>query len=82
MADALGNNILVVIIPLYVYKLAQVDQSVPTSILTGILISSYDFIVAFFQASMGILINRFPRRKLFIKERIFVMHSPSLLAGV
>lgn len=63
MADAVGNSILFIIIPLYVVQIPTNHLHLPTSILVGILISVYGFIIAFFQPFMGALSDRLNMRK-------------------
>lgn len=66
MADAMGNSILFILIPLYVAKLPKeyIHFSVP--VLVGILISVYGFINAFSQPLMGALSDKLNRRKLLV----------------
>lgn len=67
MADAMGNSILFIIIPLYVAKLPEVFFHLPVPVQVGLLISLYGFINSFLQPVMGALADRFGRRKIFIQ---------------
>jgi len=58
MADAMGNSILVVIIPLYVAELAYTASGIPESLLVGILISIYGLVFTFFQPLYLIALER------------------------
>lgn len=71
LADAMGNSLLVVIIPLYVSKLAT--PSMPESILVGLLISVYGFVFTLLQPFTGAMSDRFDRRKIFILLGLLVM---------
>lgn len=71
LADAMGNSLLVVIIPLYVGKIAA--PSLPESILTGLLISIYGFVFTIFQPFTGAFSDRLDRRKVFILSGLVVM---------
>ncbi len=66
MADAMGNSILFILIPLYVAKLPKeyIHFSVP--VLIGILISVYGFINSFCQPLMGALSDKLNKRKVLI----------------
>lgn len=67
MADAIGNSILFIIIPLYVAKLPDVYFNLPLTVLVGILISAYGLILALFQPLMGALSDKLGKRKLLIQ---------------
>jgi MFS family permease len=71
LADAMGNSLLVVIIPLYVGKLAT--PSMPESILVGLLISVYGLVFTLLQPFTGAMSDRFDRRKIFILLGLLVM---------
>lgn len=67
MADAIGNSILFIIIPLYVAKLPSVYFHFPIPVLVGVLISVYGFISAFSQPLMGALSDKIGKRKILIQ---------------
>ena len=66
MADAMGNSILFILIPLYVAELPKeyIHFSVP--LLVGVLIAVYGLVNSFCQPLMGALSDRLNRRKLLI----------------
>ncbi|TYP93859.1 putative arabinose efflux permease, MFS family [Fodinibius salinus] len=67
MADAMGNSILFILIPLYVAKLPSNFVDFPVPILVGILISLFGFIAAIFQPVMGALSDKLNMRKKLIQ---------------
>ena len=67
MADAIGNSILFIVIPLYVVKLPKVFFHFPTPVLVGILISLYGFISALCQPIVGALSDKIGKRKILIQ---------------
>jgi MFS family permease len=67
MADAIGNSILFIIIPLYVAKLPKEYIHFPIPVLVGILLSLYGFISALLQPVMGALSDRIGKRKILIQ---------------
>lgn len=67
MADAMGNSILFLLIPLYVAKLPQEHIHLAIPILIGLLISLFGFITSIFQPLMGALTDKLNRRKLLIQ---------------
>jgi MFS family permease len=71
LADAMGNSLLVVIIPLYVSKLSS--ASIPESLLIGLLISVYGFVFTVLQPFTGAVSDRLDRRKIFILSGLLVM---------
>ncbi|MEJ2011417.1 MAG: MFS transporter [Anaerolineales bacterium] len=80
--DAMGNSILIVVIPLYVAKLPGPD--LPESFLVGLLISAYGIIFTFAQPFTGSWSDRLGRRKIFIQAGLFLMLVSTLayiLAG-
>lgn len=78
MADAMGNSILFILIPLYVAKLPKehVDFAIP--ILVGILISLFGFITAIFQPLMGALSDKLNKRKALIQVGLILIGSSTL----
>lgn len=67
MADAMGNSILFILIPLYVAKLPSEHLNFAVPVLVGILISLFGFITAIFQPLMGALSDKLNRRKALIQ---------------
>ncbi len=67
LADALGNSILFIVIPLYVARLPHPAFKVPVPVLVGILISIYGLINSLLQPLTGALCDRFGRHKQFIQ---------------
>lgn len=78
-ADALGNSILFIIIPLYVASLPSPWFDMPESILVGLLVGMYGFTMAFFQPLMGALTDRISRRKPFIQIGLVLMGLGTVL---
>lgn len=78
MADAMGNSILFILIPLYVAKLPKehIDLAVP--VLVGILISLFGFIAAVFQPLMGALSDKLNKRKALIQTGLFLIATSTL----
>jgi MFS family permease len=84
LADALGNSLLFVVIPLYVSSLPSpwLPWSEPAR--AGLLISFYGFVNAFLQPFTGALSDRVGKRKLFIQLGLILMGIGTLcfvLAG-
>jgi len=67
LADAMGNSILFIIIPIYIARLPHEVIQYPIPVMVGILISIYGFVVAFFQPVMGALADYLGRRKILIQ---------------
>jgi MFS family permease len=67
MADALGNSMLIITIPLYVIEVAHPGWSIPNTILIGVLIATYGLVYAIVQPLSGRLIDALQRRKVFIQ---------------
>jgi MFS family permease len=67
MADAVGNSILFIIIPLYVAKLPKEYFHFPIPVLVGVLISIYGFVSATLQPVMGAFSDKIGRRKILIQ---------------
>lgn len=66
LADALGNSILFIVIPLYVVRLPAPWFPLPEPVLVGLLISLYGLVNSVLQPIMGALSDRMSRRKPFI----------------
>jgi MFS family permease len=75
-ADAMGNSILIVVIPLYVAKLP--GPNLPDSLLVGLLISAYGIIFTFAQPLTGSFSDRLGRRKIFIQFGLILMTISTL----
>ena len=67
MADAMGNSILFVLIPLYVAKLPKEHFGFAVPVLVGLLISLFGFITSIFQPLMGALSDKLNKRKILIQ---------------
>lgn len=67
MADAMGNSILFILIPLYVAKLGGLYFNFPVPVLVGILISVYGFVSALVQPVMGAVADHIGRYKILIQ---------------
>jgi MFS family permease len=76
MADAIGNSLLFVVIPLYVKKQATID--IPLPILVGLLISGYGFSAAILQPFMGSFSDRFGHNKRFIQLGLLLLGGATL----
>jgi MFS family permease len=66
MADAMGNSILFIILPLYVAKIPTEYLHFPLPILVGILLGLYGLVNSVLQPLMGALSDRLGRRKALI----------------
>ncbi len=78
LADAVGNSILFIIIPLYVVKLPSPWFSLPEPVLVGLLISLYGLVNSVLQPFMGALADRVSRRKPIIQAGLFLMGAGTL----
>lgn len=84
LADAMGNSILFIVIPLYVVKLPEVYFHLPVPVLVGLLLSLYGFVNSALQPLMGALVDRLNRRKLMIQLGLALVGAGTLsfmLAG-
>jgi MFS family permease len=79
MADAIGNSILFILIPLYVAKIPELYFHLPKPILVGILISIYGFVNSLFQPLMGAITDKIGRRKLLIQIGLVIIGTCTLL---
>jgi len=73
LADGVGNSILFVIIPLYVYQLPDKSFALPLPLLVGVLISAHGFAVGLLQPFTGALADRLGRYKLSIVVGLAVL---------
>jgi len=78
LGDAIGNSILIIVIPLYVAKLPSPLLPFPEPVRVGILISLYGFVNALLQPLMGALSDRVGRRKFFIFLGLVLMGVATL----
>ncbi|MEJ2187649.1 MAG: MFS transporter, partial [Gemmatimonadota bacterium] len=78
LADALGNSILFVLLPLYVAMLARGESSIPEPIVVGALISAYGFVNAGIQPFTGAWADRLRRRKPLIIAGLLIMAAATL----
>ena len=79
LADALGNSLLFVVIPLYVAKLPAPWFPWSDEMRAGFLISMYGFVNAFLQPFAGALSDRLSKRKPFIQAGLVLMGTGTLL---
>lgn len=73
MADAIGNSVLFIVIPLYVVKMPSPWFPWPDSVRAGLLISIYGLVSAFLQPFTSALCDRFGHRKPFIQGGLILM---------
>lgn len=73
LADAIGNSILFIIIPLYVAKIPDLTFNFSVPVLVGILISIYGFVNSLIQPITGALSDRIGRRKPLIQIGLAVL---------
>jgi MFS family permease len=73
LADGVGNSILFVIIPLYVYQLPDKSFALPLPLRVGVLISVYGFAVGLLQPFTGALADHLGRYKLSIVVGLVVL---------
>lgn len=79
MADALGNSILIVIIPIYISKLPKTYFHLALPVLVGLLISAYGLINSLLQPFMGALSDKLNRRKLLIQIGLAIIGVSTIL---
>ena len=78
MAEAVGNSILFILLPLYVAKLPSEHLPFSVPVLVGILISIYGFIASIVQPLMGALSDRMGSRKRMIQAGLVLMGGGTL----
>jgi MFS family permease len=78
LADAVGNSILFIVIPLYVARLPAPWFPWPESVRAGVLISMYGLVNAFLQPFSGALTDRLNKRKPFIQGGLALMGASTL----
>lgn len=67
MADAMGNSILFILIPIYIAELPKEHIHLAVPVLVGLLISLFGFVTSLFQPLMGALSDKLNRRKVLIQ---------------
>ncbi|MBT8398464.1 MAG: MFS transporter [Gemmatimonadetes bacterium] len=78
MADALGNSLLIIILPLYIAAQPSPWEGLPTELLVGIAISLYGFLFALAQPFAGAASDRAGKRKPFILAGLLLMTLATL----
>jgi MFS family permease len=78
LADAVGNSMLFIVIPLYVARLPAPWFPWPESVRAGVLISVYGLVNAFLQPFSGALSDRVNKRKPFIQGGLILMGASTL----
>ncbi len=78
LADALGNSILFIVLPLYVAKLSAPWFPFPEPVRVGILLSLFGLTAASFQPLMGALSDRLGKRKIIIQAGLLIMGTGTL----
>jgi MFS family permease len=78
MADALGNSLLIVLLPLYIAEQPSTWLNLPTETQVGLVVSLYGFLFAFAQPFAGVATDRAGRRKPFILAGLFLMLGATL----
>ncbi len=73
MADAMGNSILFIVLPLYVAKIPELYFHFALPVMVGILLSFYGFVNSALQPFMGALSDRLGKRKLLIIAGLALM---------
>jgi len=79
MADALGNSILIVIIPIYISKLPKQYFHMALPVLVGLLISAYGLINSLLQPFAGAISDRLNKRKLLIQIGLAIIGVSTIL---
>lgn len=78
MADALGNSLLIVLLPLYIADQPSTLVELPLEARVGVVVSLYGFLFAFAQPLMGWATDRAGRRKPFILAGLVIMMLATL----
>jgi MFS family permease len=78
LADAVGNSLLFIVIPLYVARLPAPWFPWPESVRAGVLISIYGLVNAFLQPFSGALTDRVNKRKPFNQGGLMLMGASTL----
>lgn len=78
LADAFGNSILFIVLPLYVAELPAPHFHLPLEVLVGLLISMYGILNSLFQPLLGAVSDHLGRRKPVILGGLFLMGISTL----
>ncbi|UII20956.1 MFS transporter [Fulvivirga ligni] len=78
MADAMGNSILFIMIPIYVAKIPTEHIDMPTPVLVGLLISIFGFVTSLCQPLMGSLSDSLNKRKVLIIIGMIIIGTGTL----
>jgi MFS family permease len=78
MADALGNSLLIIVLPLYIAQQPSTWLNLPTEAQVGLVISLYGFLFAAAQPFAGAASDRAGRRKPFILVGLILMTVATL----
>ena len=78
LADALGNSMMIIVLPLYVAVLPARILNLPPTLLIGVLISSYGLINIIAQPLMGALSDCYHKRKPMIIVGLLLMSAATL----
>lgn len=78
LADALGNSVLFIIIPLFVERIPSPALDLPIPLLVGFLVSLYGVVNALAQPFVGALSDRTGRRKPFIQGGLLLMATGTI----
>ncbi|MCG6957978.1 MAG: MFS transporter [Gemmatimonadetes bacterium] len=73
MADALGNSLLIIVLPLYIAREPSPWLHLPTELLVGLAVSLYGFLLALGQPFAGRISDRSGKRKQLILVGLAVM---------
>ncbi len=78
MADALGNSLLIILLPLYIAEQPSTWLNLPTETQVGLVVSLYGFLFAFSQPFAGAATDRVGKRKPFILAGLLLMMVATL----
>ncbi|MFC1661633.1 MFS transporter [Gemmatimonadota bacterium] len=78
MADALGNSLLIIVLPLYIAQHPSTWLDLPTEAQVGLVISLYGFLFALAQPFAGAASDKAGRRKPFILVGLGLMTTATL----
>lgn len=78
MADAMGNSILFIVIPLFVAKIPHVYFHMPLPVMVGVLLASYGLVNSIAQPFTGALSDRLGKRKILIISGLGVISLATL----
>ena len=78
MADAMGNSILFIVIPLFVAKIPHVYFNMPLPVMVGVLLASYGLVNSIAQPFTGALSDHLGKRKILIISGLGVISLATL----